>query len=246
MVVEDLHTVPEAVRLRLQALQDLFAPHESLAGLLEHAAGLAAEWFESPGSIIVLLAEDGVTVRLQAEWQRQPGTMRRRDDGRDPNAHARENGAAGTAASSASLAEQLPQRHEVRMNGRVLGYLFLDSPTKTTAPGGAEQEFIATFCVYLGRAIEMMQMRQTLASTYARVALRKRTKQEKEQQNSLPAQVLSSVQNPEAVAKIIARSFYRDLRKAGFETKQVLVVASELIRKLNDTLNKTQAKTEEW
>ena len=33
-------------------------------------------------------------------------------------------------------------------------------------------------------------------------------------------------------------------RWAGFETKQVLVVASELISNLNDALKKTRAKTE--
>jgi len=61
---------------------------------------------------------------------------------------------------------------------------------------------------------------------------------------SLEDHILASAQNPEKAAKIIARSFYKDLRRAGFETKQVLVVASELISNLNDALKKTRAKTE--
>jgi L-methionine (R)-S-oxide reductase len=82
-----------------------------------------------------------------------------------------------------------------------------------------------------------------LASRYAAIALSRNGHGDAADQNAFDAQFLAAVTNPEKVARIIARSFYKDLRKAGFETKQILVVATELIDSLNQALRRTKAKT---
>lgn len=246
MVLEESHTAAAALLLRLQALQELFKPHESLPALLEHAAALAADWFGAPRSAITLLADDGANVRLRVDWNRAQAALGLHSGWREAcpphegNGHPR---TPGVVVKPGREQQEFALRHEIRLRDRVLGYLHLGR--REPAAGEPDRGLIEVFCAYLGCAIEQLQMRHTLASTYARVALRKRSKQEKAQADSLSAHVLSSVQNPEAVAKIIARSFYRDLRKAGFETKQILVVASEIIRKLNEALYRTQAKTGE-
>ena len=58
------------------------------------------------------------------------------------------------------------------------------------------------------------------------------------------SRILEGVERPEEVAKILARSFYKELRKAGFEGKHIVVIAAELIDCLNETLRKTRAKIE--
>jgi Fe-S cluster assembly ATPase SufC len=42
--------------------------------------------------------------------------------------------------------------------------------------------------------------------------------------------------NPEDVAKILARSFFREMTKAGFESGQIVSAATELIDQLNHRL----------
>jgi hypothetical protein len=44
--------------------------------------------------------------------------------------------------------------------------------------------------------------------------------------------------NPEDVAKILARSFFSEMTKAGFEAAQIVSAASELIEQLNRRLQR--------
>jgi L-methionine (R)-S-oxide reductase len=48
--------------------------------------------------------------------------------------------------------------------------------------------------------------------------------------------VRTAYRNPEDVAKILARSFFREMTKAGFESAQIVGAASELIDQLNHQL----------
>lgn len=50
---------------------------------------------------------------------------------------------------------------------------------------------------------------------------------------------------PESVARQIAAAFYRELRRQGLSAVDVITVASELLRCLNETLADYQEKIEE-
>jgi hypothetical protein len=54
--------------------------------------------------------------------------------------------------------------------------------------------------------------------------------------------LLHKAQNLDKAAKIVARSFYRELRKAGFEIKHILAVTTEIIANLNEAFR--EAKTQ--
>lgn len=56
---------------------------------------------------------------------------------------------------------------------------------------------------------------------------------------------LQKAHNPDKAAKIIARSFYKELRKAGFEAKHIVVVAAEILDNLNEALRQARAKSRE-
>ena len=96
---------------------------------------------------------------------------------------------------------------------------------------------------HLSLAVETQHLRQLLASRYATIALSRDRHGDGTEAGALDVRFLAAVAKPEKVARIIARSFYKDLRKAGFETKQILVVATELIDSLNVALRRTKAKT---
>lgn len=96
----------------------------------------------------------------------------------------------------------------------------------------------------IGRTIEVHQTRQFLASRYSALALWKETGGETGETQQLDGHLVAAVQNPDKVARLLAKSFYRDLRKAGFDGNQVLMVASEIIGNLTETIRKTRAKTD--
>lgn len=50
---------------------------------------------------------------------------------------------------------------------------------------------------------------------------------------------------PDKAARIVARSFYRELRKAGFETKDILLVTAEILDNLNEAFRRIPAQHRE-
>jgi len=67
-------------------------------------------------------------------------------------------------------------------------------------------ELYSTICAHVDFALELQQMRQMLATQYS------------SEQSTLDYHIFEAARKAEHVAKIIARSFYKHLRKA--ETKQ--------------------------
>ena len=54
---------------------------------------------------------------------------------------------------------------------------------------------------------------------------------------------LHKAQNLDKAAKIVARSFYKELRKAGFEFKHILAMATEIIANLNETFHQAKSQS---
>ena len=130
----------------------------------------------------------------------------------------------------------------IRIQSRVAGMVYAEFLQTVHEEMMVQYEILTQFAALLGHAIEFCQTRQLLTSRYATFAMCQNEPQI-DSRSSLESHILAAVQNPEKVAKIIARSFYKDLRRAGFEPRQILVVASELIESLNVTLKRTQHKT---
>ncbi|NIR50948.1 GAF domain-containing protein [candidate division KSB1 bacterium] len=119
----------------------------------------------------------------------------------------------------------------IRVNGQIVGHMSIPKPETSKHEGSpVDTELFAIICAHIGTAVEIQQMHRMLSSQYA------------SEQDTLGSHILSAARNPEYAAKIIARSFYKQLRRAGFETKQILVVASEIIDNLNKALCRTHVK----
>ncbi len=94
----------------------------------------------------------------------------------------------------------------------------------------------------IGQAVETQQLRQMLAAQYTNYAMQQHFAKKKKSVDDFRTQILQSVQQPEKVAKMVAKAFFKDLRRAGFEVKQILIVASEIIDNLNLLLRKTNRR----
>jgi L-methionine (R)-S-oxide reductase len=82
----------------------------------------------------------------------------------------------------------------------------------------------------IGKSIQVAQLQRVLDSRFAQLALAQ------EAQHKVGEQVRTAYQNPEDVARILARAFFREMTKAGFASGQIVSAATELIDQLNHQL----------
>jgi len=225
---------PEASRVGplLRALAGFCQPCESLDALLDAAAQSVIDAFGVETAAVVWIDENAPQLRLRA--QRPPAALRAAGAEHPAIACVARLREGGTPTAGPELA--LP----LSVNGLTVGYLYAHAPQRGgTRAARIDAGALGMLAVQLGLAIEAQGLRQMLASRYAPAALSGR---EHADAAAREARFLEAVTHPEKVARIIARSFYRDLRRSGFETKQILVVASELIDNLNEALRRTRAK----
>lgn len=227
----------------LTLLNRLFAHHETVEALLQQAAQIAVELLPLEHCRIALFAEDNVTLETRGSFSRNGGyPVRALANGilENLNSGMRMHSRAAEAGD-----DNLEWSGELKVNGQVIGHCYGWPEARLSALEAVRQrEAFLALGAQIGRALEAQKTRHMLASHYTMLAL-SRNADDSASQEPLGSHILAAVKSPEKVAVIVARSFYRDLRKAGFEPKQVLVVASELIENLNLALRRTKAKTEE-
>ncbi len=224
----------------------LFDFHEDLDGLLQTAARMLAENLSLQRCVITWLAEDRVTMWVRAKYSRNgfshaAPNMETASGVAEEGYHYGVLEAAFEPGSEQRNGATVPPQitAPLRVNNQIIGYV---SGSHGKQPHFDAELFHAQ-CELVGRAVEFVHMRQMLASRYVSAAAGKAASGEYGNAQTLDACVLQSVQNPERVARIIARSFYKDLRKAGFAAKQILLIASEIIGHLSEAFHKTKAKT---
>ncbi len=121
----------------------------------------------------------------------------------------------------------------IRIEGRVVG-------TLTASCGGGkgcfrEQDLalLETMALLAGKAVQLRQLRGILASRFTQLAL------SRELEGSAAT---TAYQKPDQVARLLARSFYREMARAGFDSSQIVQAASEIITQLNSSLARHNAR----
>ncbi len=85
--------------------------------------------------------------------------------------------------------------------------------------------------LFIGKSIQTIQLQNILNSRFAQLAVAR-------QVASSGGPLSSAVGNPDKVARIIAKSFYKEMIRAGFGPAQIIHVASDLISQLNSQLQR--------
>ena len=229
-------------------LNRLFESHDQLDSLLQVAAQTLVESLDLQICVITWVTANQVTIRVRAKYRRKATNMSPME-GEEvlvcPSLDAQVE--SEVAGEDWPYKDENPSAQEVtaplKINQQIVGYVCATprDPKHGGAPFDTEQ--FHAMCEKIGHAIACAQMRQMLASRYVAAAAQKAARSEFGLEHTLEACMLQTVQNPEHVARIIARSFYKDLRRAGFAAKQILLIASEIIGYLNETFHKTKAKT---
>ncbi|HQT26103.1 MAG TPA: GAF domain-containing protein [Burkholderiales bacterium] len=94
-------------------------------------------------------------------------------------------------------------------------------------------EIVAMFA---GKIIQIIQLRSVLNSRFAQMSLIS--------SNGRVDKLFEEAENPERMARILAKSFYREMTKAGFGSAQIVNAATQIISELSSTLGRHRDRME--
>lgn len=122
----------------------------------------------------------------------------------------------------------------VRIDGRLVGVINVTG----AAFDDVELHLLEVTALFIGKSVQVIQLQQLLASRFAQMALVREANERSSDSvaDAGGAAPGTAYQNPEQVARILARSFYNEMTRAGFAPGQIVSAATELIAQLKGTL----------
>jgi L-methionine (R)-S-oxide reductase len=120
------------------------------------------------------------------------------------------------------------------LDGRVLGVINVSRPRGESPFSTDDERVLHCLSLFAGKAIQAAQLAYLLNSGFAQRAL--------ESERGSPSRVLDAFSQgtaqPAQVARLLAKSFYREMKAAGFGANQIVGAAGEIIEQLSVSLRK--------
>lgn len=121
----------------------------------------------------------------------------------------------------------------ISAEGRVIGALTASCGSANGCFCEQDLALLQTMALFVGKAVQLRQLRSILTSRFTQLALAR------ELHGSV---AITAYQKPDQVARLLARSFYREMARAGFNSGQIVGAASEIIAQLNSSLARHSAR----
>ena len=118
----------------------------------------------------------------------------------------------------------------VRHAGSVIGVLNVSAHRTGRAFGLDDLHLLEIVALLVGKAIQIRQLQGLLNSRFAQLALLDLAEKD------IGQALASPLPNPDQVARIIARSFYKEMNRVGLGPRQIVNAASEIIEQLSGSL----------
>ena len=120
----------------------------------------------------------------------------------------------------------------------IVGVINVSDP-KTKRPFNLDDlHLLDVVSLFVGKSVQVAQLQSVLNSRFAQIALAQ------EANHAIGAAMASVSENPNQLAKILAKSFFREMTKAGFSSTQIIHAATEIIGQLNASLGKLGKRVE--
>jgi len=118
----------------------------------------------------------------------------------------------------------------ITISGSIVGVVNISGNTHGFAFNLVDLNLLNVVALFIGKSIQTIQLQSILDSRFAQLALAQEAK------NNMGASLGSVFHNPDQVAKIFAKSFYKEMARGGFGSNQIISAASEIISQLSDNL----------
>lgn len=120
----------------------------------------------------------------------------------------------------------------ITINGRIIGVVNVSGHLQGRAFSMDDLNLLDVVALFVGKAIQVVQLQNILNSRFAQLALMQVAEKD------LGGTLASAAQNPDQVARILAKSFYKEMTRAGFGSSQIINAATEIIGQLSGSLTR--------
>ena len=121
----------------------------------------------------------------------------------------------------------------IPINRRIVGVVNVSGHARGDVFNQADLNLLEVIALFIGKSIQAIQLQNILNSRFAQLALLHEAEKSLE-----PLGVGVAVQNPDQMAKILAKSFYKEMTRAGLGSNQIISAASEIISQLSGSLQR--------
>jgi len=120
----------------------------------------------------------------------------------------------------------------IAIDGELLGMIKISNPK--SKPGFSAQDlgYLEILTLYISKSIQVVQLRNVLKSRFAQISLVQGMK------DTAGDALVNLAQQPEQMVKIIVKSFYQEMTRAGFGPRQMINAASGIIAELSNSLQR--------
>lgn len=140
------------------------------------------------------------------------------------------------ASATTAIVEYCESRHRMfsvlALRGKFAGFVQVAGPAGRPQFSGHDLNVLRILGLFIERAIEAERLQKLTVSPFAQIALRQSPDQ------TIGDIVNQSIDNPAQVSKILAKSFYREMTRAGFDFSQIIGAATEIISELASNVRK--------
>ena len=120
----------------------------------------------------------------------------------------------------------------ISVNEKIIGVINISSPQDGRILDHEDLVFVKILALTIGKSIYITHLQNLLNSRYAQVVLINEAK------DKIGNVSLCALQEPGKVAKMLAKTFYKEMTKAGFGPDHIIDAATEIISLLSDSLRR--------
>ncbi len=224
----------------VQKLRDVFTEvgvEGSLEDCLNELSALVARVLNAKGCTILLLSEEeakNAQLCARAGFGMLPGTPERLRSGASGRSQTRDDATPALLDDSGEEMESMFST--IVLHGKLIGVVYASRPEMQRFFSKDDLDLFSIVTPIITKSIQVIQLQYVLRSRFTQVALT-------HSGDSSVRDLLSGVmQNPNQIARILAKSFYREMLNAGFSFNQIIFAATEVISELSTSLRKHGAQ----
>lgn len=126
----------------------------------------------------------------------------------------------------------------VPINGNIIGVINISEHRQGRPFNVDDLRLLEVVAMFVGKSIQAVQLRSILNSRFAQMALVQAAN------NEIGNAIASTLPDPDQMANILAKSFFKEMTRAGFGSSQIVNAASEIIAQLSGSLNRHSRRLE--